>query len=97
MRPSTNYPVKTITAGFIVLVLFSLGLYWVRFFCRMDLIDMMPNYCRTVEITPSGLLPKAIENDPNVVIHSRVTAKLNTADPQFLGITNWYLMIVHPN
>jgi len=45
---------------------------------------------RTVDITPSGLVPAEIESDPNVVRHSGVHAHIiHPEAPQTLGIANY--------
>ncbi len=91
MKSATNYPVKTIATGFVVLILFSISLFWIRFICHTNLFEMMPNDCKSAAITPSGLLPKEIENDPNVIIHSQVSATLNTTKPLFFGISDYFM------
>ena len=39
-----------------------------------------------MEIHPSGLVPAEIENDPNVVQHSRISAHMGDVAPYALGI-----------
>ncbi len=50
----------------------------------------MPMDYRTVDITPSGLIPAEIESDPNVVRHSGVHAHImDPGAPQTLGFTDY--------
>jgi len=88
MKTSRNYPVSVIAAGFVVSVLYLLVLFWIRTSSETCLIEMMPGEGRYIKISPSGLVPEEIENDPNVIRHSQVAAhlKLLTRGPQHLGI-----------
>ncbi len=74
MKPLINYPVKVFATGFIVLVLLSLPLFYIRKICEGSLLEGMPQDVRKVAITPSGLVPDEYENDPNVGIHSQISA-----------------------
>jgi len=89
MRSRSNYLIQVITAGFLVLVFLSLSLFWARLVCTSVLAGIMPMDYRAVVITPSGLVPAAIESDPNVVRHSRVHARIMHGAPQALGIANY--------
>jgi hypothetical protein len=73
MRILNNYYVKIPATGIIVLILLSQPLFWARWFCKSLLGDAPMDY-RTVDFTPSGLVPLEIENDPNVLQHSIVQA-----------------------
>jgi len=90
MRSRPNYPIQVLAAGFLVLVFLSLSLFWARWVCKSILAGIMPMDYRTVDITPSGLVPAEIESNPNVLRHSGVHAHI--MDPgasQTLGIANY--------
>ena len=88
-----NYPVKVFATGFVVLTLLSIPLFWFRFFCQTSLSVKMPEDAKGVYIRPSGLVPPELENDPNVVSHSRVSASIDEgrAPPVFLGIFDYFI------
>ena len=92
MRSRPNYPIQVIAAGFLVLVFLSLSLFWASWLCKSILADIMPMDYRTVEITPSGLVPAEIESDPNVLqlgpsgVHAHI---IHPEAPQALGIANY--------
>ena len=90
MRSRTNYPIQVLAAGFLVLVFLSLSLFWASWLCKSILAGIMPLNSRTVEITPSGLVPADFESDPNVVRHSGVHAHIiHPEAPETLGIVNY--------
>jgi hypothetical protein len=76
MKSVINYPVKVFATGFIVLVFLSLPLFWIRFACQTSLTVRMPDMARNISISPTGLVPSELENDPNVVSKSRVFADI---------------------
>ena len=80
MKSVINYPLKVFATGFIVLVFLSLPLFWMRFACQTSLTVRMPDMARSVSISPTGLVPSELENDPNVIRHSSVSAH-TTGDP----------------
>lgn len=99
-----NYPVKVFATGFVVLVLLSLPLFWIRSACETSLAIMMPDDAKGVRIggeyvriakdvrlkgSGSGLVPDELENDPNVVRHSYVQASMRQ-EPLFLGIVDYF-------
>ena len=91
MKLLTNYPVRVLATGFVVLTLLSIPLFWVRFMCRMSLAVGIPEAGRTVSIEPSGYISPEIDEDPNLTTRSRVTAKMNPElFPASLGITNYF-------
>jgi hypothetical protein len=55
-KPTSNL-INIITTGIVVTVLFSLFLFWGRFFFWAKLINNMPEYSLRVMIGPSGLVP----------------------------------------
>ena len=65
-----------ITTGFMVLVMLAIPLYWCRQLCHISLISKIPEDFRTIYIKPSGLAPQ-IENDPNAVEPSLITASFS--------------------
>jgi hypothetical protein len=92
MKVPQNYCVKVLTTGLIVLILLSLPLFWARWFCKSLLDDIMPSNYRSVDITPSGLVPSEILNDPNVLRFSRIHAHIIYPQaPQTLGIASCFL------
>jgi hypothetical protein len=73
---SASRYITTIATGFIVLILlciiFSLG----RFVCDLSFISKMPG---EIAISPSGLLPLALEHGPNATYSSVVHARIRRA------------------
>lgn len=91
MKHLTNNPVKVFATGFIVLVLLSLLLFFIRFTCEASLLEGMPQDVRTVVISPSGLVPDEYEKDPNVVRHSYVSSYMSQAEsPLSFGIFDYF-------
>ncbi len=90
MKSQISYPVKVFATGFVVLTLLSTPLFWFRFLCERILVSRMPLEVRYVSIIPSGLVPPELENDPNVIIHSRVSARMKTEETAFLGIIDYF-------
>lgn len=91
MKSLINYPVKVFATGFIVLVLLSLPLFYIRKICEGFLLEGMPQDVRKVVISPSGLVPDEYEKDPNVVIHSIVSSYMSQAEPPlFFGIFDYF-------
>ncbi|MFB0554947.1 MAG: bL32 family ribosomal protein [Phycisphaerae bacterium] len=86
-----NYPVKVFATGFVVLTLLSIPLFWFRFFCQTSLSVNMPRDAKGIYIRPSGLVPPELEDDPNVVIHSIVSASIHSELPQSLGIFDYFI------
>jgi hypothetical protein len=92
MKPSRSYIVRVVTSGFIILLLLSIPLFWARLYCEIALRRLMPAQARSVRIEPSGLVPKEIENDPNVARHSFVLASFYPpGDPRILGIGDYFM------
>ena len=86
MRSRPNYPIQVLAAGFFVLVFLSLSLFWASRLCKSFLADIMPMDYRTVDITPSGLVPAEIESDPNILRRSGAHAHIiHPEAPQTLG------------
>ncbi len=90
MKSLINYPVKVFATGFVVLVLLSLPLFWIRSACESSLFEAMPREAKGVSITPSRLVPPELENDPNVVSHSSVYGGRYTRAPLSLGIADYF-------
>ena len=83
--------VQAIAVGFIALVLLSITLYWGRLFCEMALLEQIPSDVSGIVISPSGLVPPEIENDPNVAIHSQFDASMSTNRIDILGIADYLI------
>jgi hypothetical protein len=94
MKLKTCYPVRVLATGFVVLTLLSIPLFLFRFVCEISLAGRMPIDASYVKISTSGLVPPELENDPNVVSHSYVSASMNTEEPLFLGIIDYFEAIV---
>jgi len=90
MKLKINYPVRVFATGFVVLTLLSIPLFWFRFVCEISLVSRMPIDASYINISPSELVPPELENDPNVVRHSYVSASMNTEEPRFLGIFDYF-------
>ena len=92
MRASANYLLKAISTGLIVLILLSIPLFWFRFLCNFTLISLLQGTAKTVRLTPSGLVPEKIENDPNVETHSYIGAFNNETNIlSALGIADYFI------
>ncbi|MDT8300449.1 MAG: hypothetical protein RQ760_03130 [Sedimentisphaerales bacterium] len=92
MKSLTNNPVKVFATGFIVLVLLSLPLFYIRIICEANLLEGIPQGVRKVAISPSGLVPDEYEyeKDPNVVIHSQVSAYMSQEPSLAFGIVDYF-------
>jgi len=90
MKSIISYPVKIFATGFIVLVLLSLPLFWIRSSCERSLSVRMSDDALSIRREPSGLVPDEFENDPNVNIHSRVSASTRIREPLSLGIFDYF-------
>lgn len=92
MNSVMNHPIKVLATGFIVLVFLSLPLFWIRFICETSITVGMPEEATYVRIEPSGLVPPEIENDPNVALHSCVSANIRREAPlSVVGIADYFL------
>ncbi|MHC4755008.1 MAG: hypothetical protein ACYTBP_07670, partial [Planctomycetota bacterium] len=79
-------------------VLFSLPLFWGRFFSEFSLIRHILRVSM-ITISPSRLLPDEIENDPNVTHHSRISISVQEgALFSTLGIADYFnrMMLTGP-
>jgi len=92
MKSLLNHPIKVLATGFVVLLLLSLLLFWCRWLYEINLYDIMPRESRYVTITPSGLVPPELENDPNVHTHSCAQAWIHDGEHLFtvLGIGDYF-------
>lgn len=79
MKTTTNYGIRVLATGFVVLVFFAIPLYWGRYFAELLLCARMPEEATRVVFSPSGILPKEIENDPNADQHSVASAQMDFA------------------
>jgi len=92
MRSRSNYPIQVIAAGFLVLAFLSLSLFWARWVCKSILANNMPMDYRTVDITPSGLVPGDFESDPNMLRRSGAHAHIiHPEAPQSLGFMDYVI------
>ncbi len=84
--------VKIVATGFVVLLLLSLPLFWARLLSEASIGNMIPRECREVRISPSGLVPPELENEPNVVHHSSVSAFFGVeVGINCLGIVDYFV------
>jgi len=90
MKRFTNYSVRILATGFVVLTLVSILLFWIRFFCSVSLSERMPDEIKSTVIEPSGLLPLDFENDPNLERRSRASAQIRSEPLLSLGITEYF-------
>jgi hypothetical protein len=91
MKSKIKYAVKVFAAGFIVIVLLSIPLFWLRLICQEILGENLPSEAKCINMQPCGLVPPEIENDPNVVYHSAVSVNMNTGALPFYGIINCFI------
>ena len=77
MKTTTDYGVRILATGVMVLVLFAIPLYWGRFFSEFLLCARMPEEATRVQVSPSGMLPEEIENDPNADRRSIASARMD--------------------
>ena len=79
MNSAIKYPMKVLATGFVVLVLLSLPLFWIRFACETSIAAGMPDETQSIDrVQPCGIVPAELENDPNVADHSSVSARLQS-------------------
>ena len=76
MKLLTNYLVRVLATGVVVLTLLSIPLFWLRFLRMASLTERIPEAAKTVSIEPSGYISPEIEEDPNLAQRSRVTATM---------------------
>jgi hypothetical protein len=92
MRASVNHLLKAITTGLIVLIFLSIPLFCSRFLCNFALISLLQGTAKTIRLSPSGLVPEKIENDPNVTAHSFLRASNNEINMlPTLGIIDYFI------
>jgi len=92
MRSRSNYPIQVLAAGFLVLVFLSLSLFWASWVCKSILANNMPMDYRTVDITPSGLVPTDFESDPNMLRRSGAHAHIiDPGAPQTFGFMDYVI------
>jgi hypothetical protein len=92
MKTTTNYGVRILATGAMVLVLFAIPLYWGRFFSEFLLCARMPEEATRVEVSPSGILPDEIENDPNADRRSSASARMESESLiMTLGFVDYFL------
>ena len=90
MKSRINYPIKAIATGFIVLVLLSIPLFWLRCICEVSQLDMLPVEAMEARIEPSGLVPDEFENDPNIIIHSQASARIRSEQLETIGVFDYF-------
>lgn len=95
MKPSRDYLIKVLAAGFIVLLLLATLLFWARMSCETalrHLMELMSWETRHANIETSRLMPEEIEKDPNVARHSYVRAGFQPSDAPAaaLGIIDYF-------
>lgn len=91
MKSLINYRIKVLTTGFIILTLFSILLFWCRFFCIAVLFETTPGGDISLELKPSELLPSEIEYDPNISTKSNVSASMRPNNFMSQGIADYFL------
>ena len=89
MKISSNYPVKVLATGFIVLTLISILLFWFKFVCYALIYETTSKNDFSLEEKPSGLLLYNIEYDSNTVSKSKVNATMRPHNFLSFGIINY--------
>ena len=74
MKSSRAYFARVLSTGFVVLFFLSLPLFWLRSSCETRIRATVDRTRLGVKIEPSGLVPDRFEYDPNVTMHSYVSA-----------------------
>jgi hypothetical protein len=76
MKASAKYATNVLTTGFVVLLLLSIAVFWVLKFGQAVFYEsLVSDRDSSVNITPSGILPKDIEFDPNVLVYSETSGR----------------------
>lgn len=92
MKTTTNYGIRVLATGVMVLVLFAIPLYWGRFFSEFLLCARMREEAIRVEVSPSGMLPDDVENDPNADRRSNASARMGVQSLfSTLGFVDYFL------
>ena len=84
MKLSKAYIVNVFATGFVVLMLFSITLFWPVWLCNTYINGNMDR--RILLARPSGLLPSEFEDDSNGMQHSAVYATYDTIRPLLEGL-----------
>ena len=71
-KQNSNRFMTNVATGFTALLLLAIPLYFGRHFCDGLLVRLMDV---SAKVSPSGLLPTEIENDPNVESHSEASVR----------------------
>ena len=72
MKTENKYAIRCLASGFIVLTLFVVLTFWLRWVCmarQSDWSDSGHQYY-TIHLSPLPIVPSEIESDPNIVRHS---------------------------
>lgn len=85
-RNRRRYILCSLATGFIIVTLWSLFGFWGRWVCFSTLVELTPRGRTVARISPSDLLPREIEFDPNVVVHSQVAMLLGEPYPYISGL-----------
>jgi len=73
MNSRTRYILSCLAVGILTVILVALLGFWARWICTDILGGLTRSSHRGTRVSPIGVLPEEIENDPNVVVHSEVT------------------------
>lgn len=84
MKTSNRYTINVFATGLFVLLLISVVLFWVRWLPEAIFQDSLESLA--VWLSPSGLVPEEIENDPNTSLQSRVHIDAKLRPPYTLGL-----------
>jgi hypothetical protein len=91
MKSGVKHLVKVAAAGFIVLTLLSVSLFWCRWACETIRISQLGS-TESLAIQPSGLVPDEYEDANDVVQHSRIQAPATIDDISYsLGIWDYFV------
>lgn len=67
--------INILATGVVVTVPVLLGLFWMRWVCHVEQVDLISGAVRELAIRPSGLLPFERADDPNLKSPSAVVAR----------------------
>jgi hypothetical protein len=76
MNSKSRYAVESLATGIIVLILYALGSFWARWLCWNAQVGISGGTGTVAEMSPLRLVPTEIEEDPSVVVHSNVSARV---------------------
>lgn len=88
MNPRCRYILNCLAVGMLSTTILALLGFWARWICVRTLSDLTRGRNQQVRLSPMGLLPDEVENDPNVVAQSEalLTHRQAGLPPQAVGL-----------